>query len=117
MSEYFALFVFFCIVCILSCIIVTIPVFLSPKSINTRKSLAYECGFPPFNTPNNNLSVKFYLIAMLFLIFDLEILFIIPWAINLKYLTVTEISAMGIFLFVLAIGFLYEIKSGGLEWE
>lgn len=117
MSEYLSLFIFFVIVCILSCIIVFIPVLLAPKSIDTRKSTPYECGFLPFNTPNQNFSVRFYLIAMLFLVFDLEMLFIIPWALNFKHLTNVEIFSMMIFISILIVGFFYEIKRGALEWD
>lgn len=117
MLGYLSLFIFFVIVCTLSCIIIFIPVLLSPKSTNIKKSSPYECGFAPFDTANQNFSVRFYLVAILFLIFDLEMLFIIPWALNFKLLTNTETVSMMIFISILIIGFLYEIKKGALEWS
>ncbi len=81
------------------------------------KKTPYESGMPPLGNTRERFSVKFYLIAILFIVFDLEAVFMIPWAISSKELGLLGLGAMGVFVLVLLVGFVYEWKRGGLEWD
>ena len=85
--------------------------------IGPEKLSAYECGFEPFEDSRMEFDVRFYLVAILFIIFDLEIAFLFPWAISLGNIGILGFSSMMIFLFILTIGFIYEWKKGALDWE
>ena len=82
-----------------------------------EKLSAYECGFAPFEDSRMKFDVRYYLVAILFIVFDLEIAFLFPWAVTLDQIGLTGILAMGIFLAVLVVGFVYEWKKGALEWD
>ena len=82
-----------------------------------EKVSAYECGFDPFDDARRQFDVRFYLVAMLFIIFDLEIAFLFPWAISLGSIGMFGFWSMMVFLGVLTVGFIYEWKKGALEWE
>ena len=90
---------------------------VSAKQADVEKVSAYECGFDPFDDTRKTFDVRFYLVAILFIIFDLEIAFLFPWAISLGNIGAIGFWSMMIFLFVLTIGFVYEWKKGALEWE
>lgn len=90
---------------------------LRPKDPYQAKDAPYECGFSPFEDARLPFDVKFYLVAILFIIFDLETAFLFPWAVVLHKLGWFGIAAMGIFVGLLIIGFIYEWKKGALEWE
>lgn len=87
------------------------------KQFNLEKNSAYECGFDPFGDSRNKFDVRFYLVAILFIIFDLEITFLFPWATTLGTVSVFGFWVMFLFLIVLTIGFLYEWCKGALDWE
>ena len=89
----------------------------SPKNPDPEKLSAYECGFEPFEDSRMEFDVRFYLVAILFIIFDLEIAFLFPWAISLGKIGLLGFFSMMIFLFILTIGFIYEWKKGALDWE
>ena len=89
----------------------------SPKNPDPEKLSAYECGFEAFGDSRMEFDVRFYLVAILFIIFDLEIAFLFPWAISLGNLGALGFWSMMIFLFVLTIGFVYEWKKGALDWD
>ena len=101
----------------LSCAFVVVNFILSPKKPDPEKLSAYECGFEPFEDSRMEFDVRFYLVAILFIIFDLEIAFLFPWAISLGNIGLLGFSSMMIFLFILTIGFIYEWKKGALDWE
>ena len=82
-----------------------------------EKLSAYECGFEAFEDSRMKFDVRYYLVAILFIIFDLEIAFLFPWAVSLREIGVFGIASMGIFLAVLVVGFIYEWKKGALEWD
>ena len=82
-----------------------------------EKLSEYECGFPAFEDSRAQFDVRFYLVAILFIIFDLEIAFLFPWAVVLDEIGGFGLAAMGLFLLILVIGFIYEWKKGALEWE
>ena len=84
---------------------------------DSEKLSAYECGFEAFNDARGRFDVRFYLVAILFIIFDLEVVFLFPWAISLGSIGIFGFWSMMIFLIILTIGFIYEWKKGALEWE
>jgi len=90
---------------------------LGPRKPNAEKNSPYECGFPPFEDARVPFDVRFYLVAILFIIFDLETAFLVPWAVVFRDLNWYGMGVMGIFLGLLTVGFIYEWKKGGLEWE
>jgi len=82
-----------------------------------EKLSAYECGFEAFEDSRMKFDVRYYLVAILFIVFDLEIAFLFPWAVSLREIGLFGIASMGIFLAVLVVGFIYEWKKGALEWD
>ena len=89
----------------------------SPKNPDPEKLSAYECGFDAFDDSRRQFDVRFYLVAILFIIFDLEVAFLFPWAVSLGGIGMFGFWSMMIFLAVLTVGFIYEWKKGALEWE
>ena len=90
---------------------------LSPSSPDAEKLSAYECGFEAFDDARSEFDVKFYLVSILFIIFDLEIAFLFPWAVSLKNIGALGFYSMMFFLFILTVGFIYGWKNGALDWE
>ena len=90
---------------------------LGPRRPDAEKDSAYECGFEAFESARMKFDVRYYLVAILFIIFDLEIAFLFPWAVVLDTLGVFGLVAMFVFLGILVVGFVYEWKKGALEWE
>ena len=117
LQEYLPIILFLIIALGLSCAFVAVNFILSPKNPDPEKLSAYECGFEPFEDSRMEFDVRFYLVAILFIIFDLEIAFLFPWAISLWNIGLLGFSSMMIFLFILTIGFIYEWKKGALDWE
>ena len=116
-SEYFSIFVFLIIGLAISCLVFGLSYILSTRSADKEKVSAYECGFNPFEDARNQFDVRFYLVAILFIIFDLEVSFLFPWAVTLNQITIFGFWSMFVFLLILTIGFIYEWKKGALEWE
>ena len=117
LKDYLPIIIFLILALGLSCAFVVINFILSPKKPDPEKLSAYECGFDAFDDSRMEFDVRFYLVAILFIIFDLEIAFLFPWAITLGKIGVFGFWSMMIFLGVLTIGFIYEWKKGALEWE
>jgi len=90
---------------------------LGPRRPDAEKVSAYECGFEPFEDTRSRFDVRYYLVAILFIIFDLEIAFLFPWAVSLDTVGGFGLVSMGVFLAVLVVGFIYEWKKGALEWD
>lgn len=90
---------------------------LAPFKPDTEKTSPYECGFEAFEDARMKFDVRFYLVAILFIIFDLEIAFLFPWAVVLDELGTFGLLGMGAFLLILVVGFIYEWRKGALEWE
>jgi len=84
---------------------------------NPDKLAPYECGFEAFEDSRMRFDVRYYLVAILFIIFDLEIAFLFPWAVSLDAIGLFGLVAMGVFLFLLVVGFVYEWRKGALEWD
>ena len=117
LSEYFSIILFLFIAIALSFGFVLANFLAAPSNPDPEKLSAYECGFEAFDDSRMEFDVRFYLVAILFIIFDLEIAFLFPWAISLGNLGALGFWSMMMFLFTLTIGFIYEWKKGALEWE
>ena len=117
LQDYLSIILFLIIALGLSVAFIIINFILSPKKPDPEKLSAYECGFEPFNDSRMEFDVRFYLVAILFIIFDLEIAFLFPWAISLGNIGLLGFCSMMIFLFILTVGFIYEWKKGALDWE
>ena len=117
LNDYLPIILFLIIAVGLSCAFVMINFILSPKNPDPEKLSAYECGFEPFQDSRMEFDVRFYLVAILFIIFDLEIAFLFPWAVSFQNIGIFGFLSMIFFLFVLAVGFAYEWKKGALEWN
>ena len=117
LSDYFAIILFLFIAIILSFGFILANFLAAPSNPDPEKLSAYECGFEAFDDSRMEFDVRFYLVAILFIIFDLEIAFLFPWAISLGNIGALGYWSMMIFLSVLTIGFIYEWKKGALEWE
>ena len=117
LSDYFSIILFLFIAIILSFGFVLANFLAAPSNPDPEKLSAYECGFEAFDDSRMEFDVRFYLVAILFIIFDLEIAFLFPWAISLGNIGALGFWSMMVFLSVLTIGFIYEWKKGALEWE
>ena len=117
LSEYLSIIIFLFISLLLSLGFIVINYIASPSNPDPEKLSAYECGFEAFDNARIEFDVRFYLVAILFIIFDLEIAFLFPWAISLGGIGLLGFYSMMIFLFILTVGFIYEWKKGALEWE
>ena len=117
LNNYLTIIIFLAIALLLSLGFVVLNFAFSPKNPDPEKLSAYECGFEPFNDSRMEFDIRFYLVAILFIIFDLEIAFLFPWAITLGNIGIFGFFSMMLFLFILTIGFIYEWKKGALDWE
>lgn len=117
-SEYIGLLVTFIFAATVAALILFLNSALGPKGKASRsKSQPFECGVEPIGPTATRISVKFYLMAMLFILFDVEIVWLFPWAVSLRQLKVPGLIEMFSFLAVLILGFAYVWKKGALEWE
>ena len=117
LKDYLSIIIFLFVALTLSIAFIVLNFFFSPKNPDPEKLSAYECGFEAFGDSRMEFDVRFYLVAILFIIFDLEIAFLFPWAISLGNIGSLGFWSMMIFLFVLTIGFVYEWKKGALDWD
>ena len=117
LKEYLSILIFLFVALGLSVGFIFLNFLLSPNNPDPEKLSAYECGFEAFSDSRMEFDVRFYLVAILFIIFDLEIAFLFPWAISLGEIGFLGFISMMIFLLILTVGFLYEWKKGALDWE
>ena len=117
LKEYLSIIIFLFVALSLSVGFIVLNFLFSPKNPDPEKLSAYECGFEAFGDSRMEFDVRFYLVAILFIIFDLEIAFLFPWAISLGSLGALGFWSMMIFLFILTVGFVYEWKKGALDWD
>lgn len=110
------LFIYSIISLILVIILFSVAFFLSPREINFEKLSSYECGFEPFGEGHIVFNIQFFIVGILFMIFDLELAYLFPWVFNLGNLSIFCFFLMIIFLILLIIGFIYEWKKGALDW-
>ena len=121
LSQYLPILIFLGIALLLSAAFVFLPMAVGRLTgvhqPDAHKLSEYECGFPAFEDPRSQFDVRFYLVAILFIIFDLEVAFLFPWAVAYGQLGVAGFWSMMVFLAVLTIGFIYEWRKGALEWD
>ena len=117
LSEYLPILIFLAIAVALGLLLLLSATLIAVRSPDPEKVSAYECGFNAFDDARMKFDVRFYLVSILFIIFDLEIAFLFPWAISLGNIGILGFTSMMIFLFILTIGFIYEWKKGALDWE
>ena len=116
-GSYFPVLVFIVIAGLISAAMVGASFAVARQKPDPEKLSAYECGFEPFDDARRRFDVRYYLVAILFIIFDLEVAFLFPWAVALKHIGALGFLSMMGFLGVLTVGFIYEWKKGALEWE
>ena len=117
LNQYLPLVVFMAICAGLVGVLLVAPFVLAYKSPDPEKLSAYECGFNAFDDARMKFDVRFYLVSLLFIIFDLEVAFLFPWAVAFRDIGVAGFWSMMAFLAVLTVGFVYEWKKGALEWD
>jgi NADH-quinone oxidoreductase subunit A len=117
LREYLPILMFFAVAVGLALVMVAASMIVARQNPDPEKLSAYECGFEAFDDARRQFDVRFYLVAILFIIFDLEVAFLFPWAISLSETGVFGFWSMMTFLGVLTVGFIYEWKKGALEWE
>jgi len=117
LQGYLPVLIFLGISIALGIILLALGLLLGRGSKDQEKLSSYECGFEPFEDSRIKFDVRYYLVAILFIIFDLEIAFLFPWAVSLDAVGAFGIIAMGVFLAILVVGFIYEWKKGALEWD
>jgi len=115
--DYLPLVVFIGVALVIGLALMIAPFLVAYKQPDPEKLSAYECGFNAFDDARMKFDVRFYLVAILFIIFDLEVAFLFPWAVSLGQIGLLGFWSMMIFLAVLTIGFVYEWRKGALEWE
>ncbi len=117
LGNYLPILIFMLMTLVMGSVFIILGKLLGPCRPDAEKNSPYECGFEAFEDCRMKFDVRYYLVAILFIIFDLEIAFLFPWAIVLDQIGTFGLLAMAIFLAVLVIGFIYEWKKGALEWE
>ena len=117
LANYLPVLIFLAIAGGLGVMLLMLGFLLGPHRPDSQKLSPYECGFEAFEDSRMKFDVRYYLVAILFIIFDLEIAFFFPWAVSLDKVGLFGLASMGVFLFLLTIGFIYEWKKGALEWD
>jgi NADH-quinone oxidoreductase subunit A len=117
LEQYLPILLFILVGIALGVVLLTVGAVLSPNRPDPEKLSPYECGFEAFEDARMKFDVRYYLVAILFILFDLEIAFLFPWAVVLQEIGFFGFAAMMVFLAVLVVGFVYEWRKGALEWE
>jgi len=117
LREYLPILIFIAIAVALAVAIIIISFVVARQNPDSEKLSPYECGFEPFADARSKFDVRFYLVAILFIIFDLDVAFLFPWAVSLGAIGMFGFWSMMAFLLVLTVGFVYEWRKGALEWE
>jgi len=117
LQHYLPILIFIVIAILFGLLLVSLGLLIGRNKPSKAKLDQYECGFPAFSNSRMKFDVRYYLVAILFIIFDLEIAFLFPWAMVIKQVGWTAMVAVFIFLALLTVGFIYEWKKGALEWE
>jgi len=117
LANYLPILIFLIVAAGLGGVLIVLGFLLGPRQPNAEKLAPYECGFEAFEDSRMKFDVRYYLVAILFILFDLEIAFLFPWAVSLQAVGHFGILAMGVFLAILVVGFVYEWKKGALEWD
>jgi NADH-quinone oxidoreductase subunit A len=117
LENYLPVLIFLVVAVVFGGVMLLAGFVLAPRRPDSEKNSPYECGFEAFEDSRMKFDVRYYLVAILFIIFDLEIAFLFPWAVVLEDIGMAGFVAMMVFLGILVIGFIYEWKKGALEWE
>jgi NADH-quinone oxidoreductase subunit A len=117
LAHYFPVIVFIAIAVLLGGVALSIGFIIGPRKPNAAKNSPYECGFDAFEDARLPFDVRYYLVAILFILFDVETAFLFPWAVSLRHLGAVALGAMFVFLAILLVGFVYEWRRGALDWE
>ena len=117
LAEYLPILIFLAVAGGLGVLLMTLGFLFGPRRPDPAKLSPYECGFEAFEDSRMKFDVRYYLVAILFIVFDLEIAFLFPWAVALRKIGLFGLLAMGLFLLILVVGFIYEWKKGALEWD
>ncbi len=117
LEQYFPILLFIIVGLGLGVLLLSLGSLLAPNRPDAQKLSPYECGFEAFEDARMKFDVRYYLVAILFILFDLEIAFLVPWAVVLPEIGFEGFVAMMVFLLILVVGFAYEWKKGALEWE
>ncbi len=117
LSNYLPILIFLAVAGGFGLVLLAAGWLLGPRRPDSEKVSPYECGFEAFEDSRTKFDVRYYLVAILFIIFDLEIAFLFPWAVSLDAIGGFGLASMGVFLAVLVVGFIYEWKKGALEWD
>ena len=117
LESYFPVLMFIAVGLVLGGVLLTVGRAVAPHKPDPKKLSPYECGFEAFEDARMKFDVRYYLVAILFILFDLEIAFLFPWAVVLPEIGFPGYAAMMVFLAILVVGFVYEWKKGALEWE
>jgi NADH-quinone oxidoreductase subunit A len=117
LAEYLPILIFLAVAGALGVLLLVLGYLFAPRKPDAEKLSPYECGFEAFEDTRMKFDVRYYLVAILFIVFDLEIAFLFPWAVALDAVGTVALAAMGVFLLVLVVGFVYEWKKGALEWD
>ena len=117
LMDYLPIVIFIAVAMAIALALMIAPILIAIRNPDPEKLSAYECGFNAFDDARMKFDVRFYLVSILFIIFDLEVAFLFPWAVALRQVGVMGFWSMMIFLAVLAIGFIYEWRKGALEWD
>ncbi len=117
LANYLPILIFLGVATAIALLLMGLGLLIGSGGKDAEKLSPYECGFEPFEDTRGKFDVRYYLVAILFIIFDLEIAFLFPWAVSLDVIGGFGLIAMGIFLAILVVGFIYEWKKGALEWD
>lgn len=115
--EYLSILIYFIFAIFLSFLVLGVSYLIAPQNNDSEKVSSYECGFSPFDDARKQFDIRFYLVSILFIIFDLEVSFLFPWIFTLRELYSVSFWTMFSFLLLLTIGFFYEWKKGAIEWQ
>jgi len=115
--EYLPIFIFFIVAVGFALVTLFLSAIFGKRKITPQKMIPYECGMDPIGEARKRFSVRFYIVAMLFIVFDIEAVFLFPWAVIFRDLKVFGLAEMGVFIAILLVGFVYVWKKGALEWE
>lgn len=116
-SEYYSIPIIIVLAFVVSVVLLALSYIVGVTRLDTEKLSAYECGFDPFDDSRSAFDVRFYLVGILFIIFDLEVSFLFPWAVSIQSISADGLLSMTLFLVILTVGFVYEWLQGALNWE
>jgi NADH-quinone oxidoreductase subunit A len=117
LMEYLPIFIFFVVAVGFALVTLFLSAIFGKRKITPQKMIPYECGMDPIGEARKRFSVRFYIVAMLFIVFDIEAVFLYPWAVVFRELKIFGLVEMGVFIAILLVGFIYVWKKGALEWE